>query len=408
MLRPSPLARTYRVAWRWLHSRQAGQQGAAMRASSRLVARCCSWATAWATEPAGPSSAHPCCSYRALERACGAALRTASTAASSRSSEAPLPLWPSVPDERGTHTALQPPPPSANTWRPGRRDAPSSASPSSSSPGPSLRLDSHDPPAPVASTSGRAAVLDGRAVAAAWTAELAIEAQQLSRILGRRPGLGVVVVGDRPDSALYVAKKQEACIRVGAWQAAAPGSQRGAAGCESPPTAQHSTCRHTHIAMPIAHKCMPSMMRVGLTLAATKALYCLPPPASLRPCPPQAGFRAFVHRLPADVSQEALEAAVADVCASPDVDGVLIQLPLPRHLSEDAAMESLDPRCGGQGARTGCWLNGGLLDLATQGCCCVWVAGLTVQSAPCCCVNSTRGCCRGWLPRKRAQQQEGH
>ncbi len=60
----------------------------------------------------------------------------------------------------------------------------------------------------------RASVLDGRAVAAAWERELVGEVAHLTDILGRPPGLGVVLVGSRPDSMLYVSKKQEACQKV--------------------------------------------------------------------------------------------------------------------------------------------------------------------------------------------------
>ncbi|EFJ44877.1 hypothetical protein VOLCADRAFT_44449, partial [Volvox carteri f. nagariensis] len=115
-----------------------------------------------------------------------------------------------------------------------------------------------------------ATVLDGRTVAAAWEKELLPDVQHLTELLGRPPGLGVVLVGSRPDSMLYVTKKQEACQK--------------------------------------------------------------------------AGMQTFVHHLPESVTQSQLEAAVSLACSDCRVDGVLIQLPLPRHLSEEAVMEVLDPR----------------------------------------------------------------
>jgi hypothetical protein len=57
-------------------------------------------------------------------------------------------------------------------------------------------------------------VLDGRAIAAAWQEELAAEAAEFRRQAGRPPGLGVIMVGGRPDSFLYVHRKQEACHKV--------------------------------------------------------------------------------------------------------------------------------------------------------------------------------------------------
>ncbi len=50
-------------------------------------------------------------------------------------------------------------------------------------------------------------------------------------------------------------------------------------------------------------------------------------------------MNTFVHHLPDSVTQGQLEAALQHVCADVRVDGVLIQLPLPRHLSEEAVME---------------------------------------------------------------------
>lgn len=61
---------------------------------------------------------------------------------------------------------------------------------------------------------GQAQVLDGRAVAAAWQEELAHDVRDVLTKGGRPPGLGVVLVGSRPDSLLYVSRKREACERV--------------------------------------------------------------------------------------------------------------------------------------------------------------------------------------------------
>ncbi|PSC72850.1 bifunctional 2-like [Micractinium conductrix] len=115
-----------------------------------------------------------------------------------------------------------------------------------------------------------ARVLDGRAVAAAWQEELAREVRDVYAKGGRPPGLGVVLVGSRPDSLLYVTRKREACERVGVF--------------------------------------------------------------------------AEVRQLSASVTQRQLEDAVAALCADPRIDGVLVQLPLPRHIDEEAIIESFDPQ----------------------------------------------------------------
>lgn len=63
-------------------------------------------------------------------------------------------------------------------------------------------------------TGHTAAILDGRRLADAWQQELAVRVSAVHSNLGRAPGLGVVLVGSRPDSRLYVLRKQEACNKV--------------------------------------------------------------------------------------------------------------------------------------------------------------------------------------------------
>jgi len=57
----------------------------------------------------------------------------------------------------------------------------------------------------------------------------------------------------------------------------------------------------------------------------------------------EAGMESFEHRPAADVSQDALLALVADLNADPAVDGILVQLPLPKHLDEQAVIAAIDP-----------------------------------------------------------------
>ena len=55
------------------------------------------------------------------------------------------------------------------------------------------------------------------------------------------------------------------------------------------------------------------------------------------------GIRSFPVRLPADATQERLLAEVARLNADPAVDGILVQLPLPRGLDEQAVIRAIDP-----------------------------------------------------------------
>jgi methylenetetrahydrofolate dehydrogenase (NADP+)/methenyltetrahydrofolate cyclohydrolase len=55
------------------------------------------------------------------------------------------------------------------------------------------------------------------------------------------------------------------------------------------------------------------------------------------------GFKSVHVQLPADVSQDELLAKVSALSADPTVHGVLVQLPLPKHLDENAMLDALDP-----------------------------------------------------------------
>ena len=46
------------------------------------------------------------------------------------------------------------------------------------------------------------------------------------------------------------------------------------------------------------------------------------------------GIKSFGHILPADINQAELENVVAELNANPEVDGILVQLPLPKGLDE--------------------------------------------------------------------------
>jgi methylenetetrahydrofolate dehydrogenase (NADP+)/methenyltetrahydrofolate cyclohydrolase len=56
-----------------------------------------------------------------------------------------------------------------------------------------------------------------------------------------------------------------------------------------------------------------------------------------------AGIVAHTIRLPADTSEKMLLTRIARLNADPSIDGVLVQLPLPPHISTQAAIEAVDP-----------------------------------------------------------------
>ncbi|RZM20275.1 MAG: bifunctional methylenetetrahydrofolate dehydrogenase/methenyltetrahydrofolate cyclohydrolase, partial [Sphingomonas sp.] len=57
----------------------------------------------------------------------------------------------------------------------------------------------------------------------------------------------------------------------------------------------------------------------------------------------EAGMESIEHRLPADVPAEELLALVATLNADPTIDGILVQLPLPKHIDEQAVISAIDP-----------------------------------------------------------------
>lgn len=57
----------------------------------------------------------------------------------------------------------------------------------------------------------------------------------------------------------------------------------------------------------------------------------------------EVGLHSTVHALPAQTSQADLLALIAALNAAPDVDGILVQLPLPPHIDEAAVLRAVDP-----------------------------------------------------------------
>lgn len=57
----------------------------------------------------------------------------------------------------------------------------------------------------------------------------------------------------------------------------------------------------------------------------------------------EVGIRSEGFRLPADVTQEEVEAIIARLNADPGIDGILLQLPLPGGLDSQRCLERIDP-----------------------------------------------------------------
>ena len=112
-----------------------------------------------------------------------------------------------------------------------------------------------------------AKIIDGRPVAQRIQGEIKRAVDELRAKSGAAPGLGVVLVGDDPASAMYVRMKRRACER--------------------------------------------------------------------------AGLRSEAQILPAASTQAEVEDAVRAFNADPNINGILVQLPLPDHIDEEAALNEI-------------------------------------------------------------------
>jgi methylenetetrahydrofolate dehydrogenase (NADP+)/methenyltetrahydrofolate cyclohydrolase len=58
----------------------------------------------------------------------------------------------------------------------------------------------------------------------------------------------------------------------------------------------------------------------------------------------ETGILSVAHDLPADTSEAGLLQLIEQLNGDPTVDGILVQSPLPKHISEHAVIERIDPR----------------------------------------------------------------
>ena len=57
----------------------------------------------------------------------------------------------------------------------------------------------------------------------------------------------------------------------------------------------------------------------------------------------EVGMNSYEHKLPAETSEAELLALIARLNADPAVHGILVQLPLPKHLDSDLVINAIDP-----------------------------------------------------------------
>lgn len=57
----------------------------------------------------------------------------------------------------------------------------------------------------------------------------------------------------------------------------------------------------------------------------------------------EVGIQSWLHELPADVTQRQLLELIHELNCRPEVHGILVQLPLPRQIDEEAVIDAIDP-----------------------------------------------------------------
>ena len=57
----------------------------------------------------------------------------------------------------------------------------------------------------------------------------------------------------------------------------------------------------------------------------------------------QVGFESTLVKLPANISEEALLREIEKLNANPEIDGYIVQLPLPKHINEQKILLAIDP-----------------------------------------------------------------
>ncbi len=58
----------------------------------------------------------------------------------------------------------------------------------------------------------------------------------------------------------------------------------------------------------------------------------------------ECGFTSTLKRFESDITEEQLLKVVESLNTDPDIDGFIVQLPLPKHISEEKITEAIDPR----------------------------------------------------------------
>ena len=56
------------------------------------------------------------------------------------------------------------------------------------------------------------------------------------------------------------------------------------------------------------------------------------------------GIYSIVHKMPSDISQEKIIQTIQMMNKNPNIDGILVQLPLPKHIDSNLILQTIDPK----------------------------------------------------------------
>ena len=58
----------------------------------------------------------------------------------------------------------------------------------------------------------------------------------------------------------------------------------------------------------------------------------------------EVGIYSIVHKMPSDISQEKILETISMMNKNPNIDGILVQLPLPKHIDEEKVLATISPQ----------------------------------------------------------------
>jgi len=58
----------------------------------------------------------------------------------------------------------------------------------------------------------------------------------------------------------------------------------------------------------------------------------------------EAGIYSIIHKMPTSISQEKILETIDMINKNDNIDGILVQLPLPSHIDTDKILEMIDPK----------------------------------------------------------------